>query len=39
MSVYPADGSLWFTTEYLTSDGSFNGHTNIVNFTNSGCLH
>jgi len=37
MSVDPSDGSLWFTTEYLTSDGSFNWHTRILNFTNSGC--
>jgi hypothetical protein len=36
MSVDPG-GSLWFTTEYLEGSGSFNWHTRIVNFTNSGC--
>jgi hypothetical protein len=33
MSIDPSDGSLWFTTEYLTSDGSFNWHTRIGKFT------
>jgi hypothetical protein len=37
MSVDPVDGSLWFTTEYLPNDGSFNWHTKIANFTISGC--
>ena len=35
MSIDPVDGSLWYTTEYLQSNGSFNWHTKIVNFTNS----
>jgi hypothetical protein len=36
MSVDP-DGSLWFTTEYLATDGDFNWHTRIFKFTISGC--
>jgi hypothetical protein len=37
MSVDPVDGSLWFTTEYLVNDGSFNWHTKIANFHVTGC--
>lgn len=38
MTVDPVDDcTFWFTTEYLTTNGTFNWHTRIGNFKVAGC--